>query len=217
MNNDPYFVSRSAVGQKLAQNVAHHRYYNTAVLALSPGAAMVAVEVAKKTYSPMGLLLTKNIMLPDDKTSFGVVSGRGDFTQNVELSRPQVEDFEMEYRNALDHNKMMAVHDLNIVGHKVMADPHFCKMRRVIIVHDMAMSATDFKAGIDFLHTIETERLILLSAIAKQEALYGMQELGDEVHVAHSTATDFPAEHYFGDNNIPDMDILLHMMEQTLA
>ena len=217
MDKSAYFPSRSAVGKQLAQKLAPHRYYNSAVLALSPGAAMVAVEIARRTYSPIGLLLTKDIVLPDHVTTFGVISSDGDFTYQLGMSKPQIEEFEMEYRNAINHNKMMAMHDLNVVGHRVMLDPHFCTQRRVIIVNDMAKSATDFKAGMDFLHAIATEKTILVSAVAMNEALYRMQELGDEVLVEHSTDKDFPPEHYFDDNSIPETEEILKLMTTTLV
>ncbi len=217
VDKNAYFPSRTFVGQRFAHDLSELRYYNTAVIALSPGAALIAVEIAKRTYSPMGLLLTSDVVLPDNRTLFGVMSGSGGFTNVIGMSRPQVEDFEMEYRNAIDHNKMVAMHNMNILGHRVMLDPHFCTQRRVIIVNDMTTTATDFKAGLDFLHAIRTEKTILVSAVAKYDALYIMQELGDEVHVAHSTDKDFPSEHYFGDNSIPNTDAILKMIEQTLV
>lgn len=216
MDNNPYFPSRTFVGQRFAHELSELRYYNTAVIALSPGAALIAIEIARRTYSPIGLLLTKNVMLPDNATSFGVMSSTGGFTHEIGMEKPQIEDFEMEYRNAIEHNKMMAMHDLNIVGHRVLLDPHFCTQRRVIIVNDMTQTATDFKAALDFLHAIRTERMILVSAVAKLDAYYSMQELGDEAHVAHTTDKDFPLEHYFGDTTVPDTATLLGMMETVL-
>lgn len=217
MDINAYFPSRTFVGQRFAHELAALRYYNTAVLALSPGATLIAVEIAKRTYSPMGLLLTKDVILPDNRTTFGVMTSAGGFTNMVGMSKPQVEEFEMEYRNAIDHNKMMAMHDLHLVGHSVMLDPHYCTQRRVIIVNDISRSATDFKAGLDFLHTIQTEKTILVSAVAKMEAFYHMQEYGDEVHVAHSTEQDFPPEHYFKDNSVPNLQELMQMMSTTLV
>lgn len=211
-----YFPSRTFVGKRFAHELSELRYYNTAVLALSSGAALIAYEIAKRTYSPMGLLLTKDVVLPDNQTLFGVMTGTGSFTNQISMPKAYVDEFAMEYRNAIDSSKVVALHDLNVVGNKVVLDPHLFSNKRAILVNDMTMDGTEFKAGLDYLHPIRTEKTILVSAVAKTDAVYRLRELADQVLVAHSTDNDFPSNHYFEDDSVPDTADLIALMQNTL-
>ncbi len=210
-----YFASRAAVGQQLAHELREQRYYNTVVLALSPASVLVAYEIAKRTYSHMALLMLNDVVLPDERTRFGMMSDHGTFTNQLGMSKGLIEEFEMEYRNAIDHSKMTAMHNLHVVGHASLADPHFFRNKRAILVSDITTTGTEFKAGADFLHTIATEKTILATGIAKIDALWRLQAIGDLVVYAHKTDKDFPPDHYYEDNTVPSLERLIQLMQQT--
>jgi len=216
MDKSPYFLSRSSVGQQFAQQLADLRYENTAILALSPGGVVIAIEIAKQLHSIAGLLLLKHVYLPGGKTAFGVVNDRGGFTHDQSISAAEIEEFEMEYRNNLDAEKANALHELHIVGQKGVLKPEYFNGRTVIIVNDFAKTGTAFQAALDFLKPASTEKIILVSAVAQEKAIDVMHHLGDKVLIAHATIHDFPQEHYFVNNEIPHSEALLQMMEQII-
>jgi predicted phosphoribosyltransferase len=216
MDKSPYFLSRSSVGQEFAQQLADLRYENTAILALSPGGVVIAIEIAKQLHSIAGLLLLKHVYLPGGKTAFGVVNERGGFTHDQSISVAEIEEFEMEYRNNLEAEKERALHELHVIGQKGTLIPEYFNGRNVIIVNDFAKTGTAFQAALDFLKPAKTEKIILVSAIAQEKAIDVMHHLGDKVLIAHATIHDFPSEHYFVNNEIPQSKALVQMMEQVI-
>ena len=76
MDSSPYFISRASVGQQFAAELEDLRYEDTAILALSPGGVVIAIEIAKRLHSIAGLLLLKHVYLPGGQTAFGVVNER---------------------------------------------------------------------------------------------------------------------------------------------
>ena len=216
MDNNAYFISRSSVGQQFAQELSQLRYENTAVLALSPGGVVIAIEIAKQLHSIAGLLLLKHVYLPDGKTAIGIINDRGGFTYDQSISASEIEEFEMEYRGNLEEEKMEAVHELHMVGHEGSLDPRYYNGKNVIVVNDFARTGTAFNAAINFLKPAQTEQIILATAIAQTEAVDKMHLLGDKVIIAHKTDKEFPADHYFANNEIPKSKELIQMMEQIV-
>lgn len=214
--NSAYFTSRTEVGQQFAAQLAHLRYENTAILALSPGGVVIAIEIAKQLHSIAGLLLLKHVYLPDGKTAIGIVNDQGGFTYDDSIPAAQIEDFEMEYRGMIEDNKMKAMHQLHAIGHVGNLDPHNFTGRTVIVVNDFTRTGTAFHAALDFLKPIKIQKIILATAIAQLKAIDKMHLLGDQILIAHATDKDFPSEHYFANNDIPQSDAIVKMLRQIL-
>jgi len=215
MDKSPYFTSRTEIGERFARQLAEYRFENTAILALSPGGVVIAIEIAKQLHSIAGLLLLKHVYVPG-QTSIGIINDQGGFTYDDSISAAQISEFNTEYRNNIETNKMEAMHQLHTIGHENVMSPQYFKGRTVIIVSDFAKTGTSFHAALDFLKPVETEKIILASAVAKYSALDIMKHLGDEVLVEHKTDKDFPSSHYFANNEIPQTKELIQMMEQIV-
>ena len=216
MSDSAYFISRSSVGQQFANELKMLRYENTAILALSPGGVVIAIEIAKQLHSIAGLLLLKHVYLPDGKTALGVINDEGGFTHDESISAAQLEDFEMEYRGNIEQEKANALHELHLIGQKGKLTPQYFNGRTVIIVNDFAKTGTAFHAALDFLKPASTERIILASAVASIQAVDVMHLLGDQLMIGHATDKDFPSDHYFANNEIPQTPELIQMMEQIV-
>jgi predicted phosphoribosyltransferase len=160
------------------------------------------------------MLLLKHVYLPDGKTAIGIINDTGWFTYDDSISVAQVEDFEMEYRNNLDAARMNAVHELHAIGHSGSVDAHKFTNKNVIVVNDFAKTGTAFHAALDFLKPIKTKKVILVSAVAQLQAIDVMHHLGDKIFISHATDKDFPSEHYFSNNAIPETETLLALMKQ---
>ena len=215
MDKNPYFTSRTEIGERFARELAGLRFENTAILALSPGGVVIAIEIAKQLHSIAGLLLLKHVYVPG-KTSIGIINDSGGFTYDDSISVSQIEEFEIEYRNHIEASKMEAVHELHTIGHQNIMTPQYFKGRTVIVVSDFAKTGTSFHAALDFLKPVHTEKIILATAVANVKAIDVMHRLGDQLLIAHTTDKDFPASHYFANNELPESRELLQMMEQIV-
>jgi len=215
MDKNPYFTSRTEIGERFAKELANLRYENTAILALSPGGVVIAIEIAKQLHSIAGLLLLKHVYVPGD-TSIGIINDQGGFTYDESIAAAQIEEFEIEYRNYISANKMEAMHALHAIGHENIMTPDYFKGRTVIVVSDFAKTGTSFHAALDFLKPVETEKIILATAVANVKAVDIMHRLGDKLLIAHTTDKDFPSSHYFANNQIPQTKELVQMMEQIV-
>lgn len=215
MNDNPYFVSRTEVGQKFADELNNLRYENTAVLALSPGGVIIGIEIAKKLHSITGLLLLKRIHIPGG-TNYGMINDHGLTTIDGSITISEAEEFKVEYRNAIEKEKMEALHNLHIVGHSGSIEPRYFNGRNVIIVNDISKTGTSFQAAIDFLKPAKLESIVLASAVAQEKAVDKMHQLGDRVLIAHRTDKDFPSGHYFANDEIPESEALKQMLEQVI-
>jgi predicted phosphoribosyltransferase len=215
MDISPYFGSRTEIGQRFAKELSILNYQNTAILALSPGGVIIAVEIAKKLHSIMGLLLIKHIRLPGD-LPYGMINDHGSFTTDRSITISEAEEFKAEYRNAIEHQKMEAMHKLHIVGREGVLKPDYFKGKNVIVINDISKTGTSFQAALDFLKTAELYSVTLVAAVASEEAADTMNKLGDRVLLAHKEKFDLPAEHYFANNEIPQTKALVKMMEQVI-
>jgi predicted phosphoribosyltransferase len=110
--------------------------------------------------------------------------------------------------------KLSALHELHTIGHSGSVDAHKYSNKNVIIVSDFAMTGTAFHAALDFLKPIKTKDIILVAAVARVKAIDVMHHLGDKLFISHSTDKEFPPEHYFANNVIPDTETLLNLMKQ---
>lgn len=215
MDNTPYFISREDVGRELADQLVHLRYENTAVLALSPGGVVMGIEIAKRLHSITALLLLKHIKLPGG-IPYGTINDQGGFTYDGSISIAQAEDFKNEYRSAIEQEQREALHQLHIIGHAGSLQPSYFNGRHIIIVNDISKTGTSFQAALDFLKPTKLESVTLVAAVAHIQAVDAMHRLGDKILVAHVTDKDFPPEHYFANNEIPQSDALVRMMEQII-
>ena len=214
MDKSPYFESRLTVGKELAEQIAKFDYNDTAILALSPGGVVIAAQIASKLHNDVNMLLLKHVYLPDGKTAIGIMNENGWFTYDDSMPVSQVEEFEIEYRNSLEASRMEAVHQLHAINHKGSIDAHKFKNKNVVIVNDFAKTGTAFHAALDFLKPIKTKSIILVTAVAQLGAIDVMHHLGDRLFISHATDKDFPPEHYFAENVVPDTETLLSIMKQ---
>jgi predicted phosphoribosyltransferase len=215
MDTAPYFLSRSSVGQDFAKELAYLRYENTAVLSLSPGGVVIAIEIAKQLHSITAMLLLKHVHLPGE-INYGVINDRGGFTYDNSISIAQAEEFKIEYRNAIDQEKMEAIHKLHMIGNSGELKPSYFNGRHIIIVNDITKNGTSFQAAVDYLKPTSYESLTLVAAVASEQSTDIMHKLGDKVLIAHKTVNDFPSSHYFTNDIIPQSDELIKMIEQII-
>jgi len=213
---DKNFTSRATVGQLFASQLADLQGQPVAVLALSRGGAVIAIEIAKQLHAMSGVLLLKHIYLPDKKTALGIINNFGGFTYESSLHESLADDYESEYRGSIEIEKMNAVHELHLLSQKGTLSPQHFNDKIVIVVTDFAKTGTAFQAALDFLKPARTKDVIVASAVAQMKAVDVMHKLGNRVLIARATDKDFPPEHFFLENDLPESPELDKMMGQIL-
>jgi putative phosphoribosyl transferase len=216
LQNAGYYTSRYDAGRRFAKDLVSLRYENTAVLALSPGGVVIGNEIAKELHSIIGLLLMKHVMLPGGETALGLINASGGFTYDHSFSAGQIEEFEMDYRTNIELSKMEAIHKLHTIGQGGDISPQYFNGRSVIIVNDFGKTGTSFQAAMDFLKPVITEKIIMIAPVATVKAADLMHSLADQVIIGHVTENDFPANHYYENNEIPETQELLQLLDQII-
>jgi predicted phosphoribosyltransferase len=213
---DKNFVSRATVGRLFATQLADLRGEPVAVLALSKGGAIIAIEMAKELHAMSGVLLLKHVYLPDKKTALGIINNKGGFTYEAGLNESLIEDYKSEYRGSIEIEKINAVHELHLLSQNSTLEPQHFNDKTVIVVTDFAKTGTAFQAALDFLKPARTKDVIVASAVAQMKAVDVMHKLGNRVLIARTTDKDFPPEHFFVENDLPESPELDKMMTQVL-
>lgn len=216
MDKAAYFQSRQAVAQDFAnQLIEFGEEDDVAVLALSKGGAVMGIEIAKRLHALLALILLQHIYLPGEKSALGVVDNNGILTYGEDISKPFIDEFEMEYRSIIEHDKIEATRALHAISKRGTLSPHYFQDKTVIMVNDFTKTGTSFKAAADFLKPVRIKRLVLVTAIARVPAIDMMHLLADKIFIAHSTNKELPPEHYFKESTIELTEELTLLMEQT--
>jgi predicted phosphoribosyltransferase len=215
--NQHYFADRAQAGGLLAKKLEKYRFEDTIVLALNRGSVLVGAEVARHIHSLIALLLTKDIYLPDGRTLVGIVNELGGFVFNNAFSTGEIEEFETEYRNNIEAAKMEAVHDLHIIlGQGGLISPDYFRNRTVIVISDGTLNGMAFEMAYNFLKGINVKKVIMATPIAGVPAIDRMHVLADELFCLTATDSNFEVDHYYDENEIPDRDQTLAILNDII-
>src|SRR3982751_2485329 len=97
-----YFHSRVEAGQKLAAELQHFRHENTAVVALSDGAAIIAEQIAVSLHCVLTMLLSETIKAPGEHVALGTVTQDGNFVYSSSLSEGEVDEYYSEFHGYIE-------------------------------------------------------------------------------------------------------------------
>jgi len=213
-----YFESREQAGQILAEKLLKYREYNTTVVSLSEGGVIIGAEIAKKLHATLFLLTTENITLPGEPEAVATLSSAGTYTQNKGFTVGQLEEFDDEYHQYIEQERLHAFHKLNRISSQGGSDipKSLLKGHIVIIVSDGLKSGISLDVAGDFIKPIRTKRLIVATPIASVSAVDRMHLVADEICCLGVAQNFFSVDHYYKDNTIPDHKTVVDMMENIV-
>jgi predicted phosphoribosyltransferase len=200
-----YFYSRAEAGRKLALKLLEYQTKNCAVIALSPGAILVGAQIAIKLHSNLMMLTTENIEIPGENNPLGAVSDANIITYNQQFSTGEIEEFNMEYFNFIEQQRLQKVqklHRLMDANGQVRRD--LLKNHVVIVVADGLSTGLSLDVAGDYLKPIRVQKLIAVAPVASPQAVDRMRLFSDEVHCLSVAENFVDVNHYFEDNTIPD-------------
>lgn len=213
-----YFHDRLQAGQQLAR-VLPRQYYEeqTAVLALSAGGVVVASEVARALGASLSLLMTAPIALPglDNAAIVGLIDQDSHFTYNSMLPTGVLLEMIEEMHNYIEGEKLNQMRQMTRSLSKTgFVDTELFRERHVIIIDEGFKSGLPFEAAVNYLKATNTNRLVAAAPNASLTAVDSLHVLADEVHVLDVLENYLDTDHYFEDNNLPDIQSLLGTLQE---
>jgi putative phosphoribosyl transferase len=208
-----YYKNRVDAGKKLAELLKKYSSQDVVVLALSEGSCIVAAQIAIELHSNVLLYLVKNIVLPNDNRITAAISSTGVFRFNDAFSVGEVEEIQNEYRNYIEQRRIELNHEINvIVGKDGEVKKGLLRHKTVIVVSDGLVSGFSFRMAVDFLHTININKIIAATPIATIAAVDQLHMMADELYVMGVPSNFMGVNHYYEDNLIPKTDRIFKML-----
>ena len=210
-----YFKDRKQAGIKLAAEL-NKKYYgrNTAVLALSEGAILVGNEIARLTHSSLSILLSQDINLPGESIAIGEIDQMGTFTHNRMYSAGQLEEFNKEYLNHIEQEKMKKMHAINrMVGKGGFVRPEVLRNHVVFVVSDGVNSGLAYDVALTFLKPIKTQLVVAVSPVASIDAIDMLHSRFDDINCLSVVEHFLATSHYYDDNDLPERDEILNLID----
>lgn len=208
-----YFHDRKEAGRKLAKPLKKtYQGQDVAVLAVSPGGIIVGNEIAKELGAPMRLLLTETIDLPGvAKTDvIGLIDQEGHFTYNDMIPTGLLTELVDEMRNYIESQKLQKIHKLSrAISDGGYIEPETFSKRHVIVVSDGMRNGLSFEAASNYLKTIDTKSLAAAAPNVSVSAVDRLHVLADKIQVLDVLSNYLDTNHYFEDNNVPNIQILM--------
>lgn len=212
-----YFDSRTAAGQKLAQELEKYRFEDSAVLALSDGGVVIGAQIAAKLHCPLMFLLTQDVKLPGETSVLGVVDQAGGFTYNDLFSVGELEAMKGEYHTFIEQEKLEKYRQLNrILSDGGITDPEILKNRNIIIVSDGLISGMSLVAAMNYLKPIQTRKVIVATPLASVESVDKMHLMADELHVSSVIDGTFDLDHYYQQNDVPEREDIINILNEAI-
>ncbi|MDQ5971945.1 MAG: putative phosphoribosyl transferase [Patescibacteria group bacterium] len=213
-----YFKSRADAAGQLAQLIVpKYRYENCAVVALSDGGVVIASNIATQLHCVLMMLLTEQITLPGENSPVGSIDQSGGFTFNGMYSAGQLEEFESEYRNNIEQQKLEKIHSMNgLLGSGGIIDADLIRYHNVILVSDGLSSGLSLDAAASYLKPYKLEKLIVATPVASIGAVDRMHLLADEIFCLSVVENYINTNHYYEDNTLPPHETIVKTIKDIV-
>jgi putative phosphoribosyl transferase len=207
-----YFKNRAEAGRLLAKDLEKYAGQNVVVVALSQGAVIVGAQIAMQIHGSLLLFLCENIYLPGETEAIAGMSSTGNFAYNQNFSMGQLEELTGEFRNFLEQQRIMKIHELNIlVGKDGEIHKEYLRHHVVILVSDGLASGLSLDIAGDYLKRVALKKLVVATPFASVPAVDHMHLVADEISCLSVLPNFMGINHYYEDNTIPAIDDLFRV------
>jgi putative phosphoribosyl transferase len=212
-----YFTNRAQAGGMLAAQLEKYRFENTIVVALSEGGVLVGEPIAQYVHAVLTMLLSEEITVPGENTSIGSIDQDGGFSYNSELSPGQMDEYQAEYLNYFEGQKMEKFHEMNqLLGEGGILDKDMLRDHNVVLVSDGLKGTSQLDAAASFLKPIRIQRLVVVAPIASVAAVDRLHIMADELHILNVADNYLDTDHYYDDNTIPSREEIVAKINQAI-
>lgn len=208
-----YFHDRQKAGKELAKGlVEKYRGEDVAVLAVSTGGVVVGNEVAKAMDTDISLLMTEPIAMPgvNESEIVGLIDSEGHFTYNYMMPTGQLLEMMTELHNHIESEKIQKLHKLTeVTNGDELAEPEQFVGRHVIVVSDGFKNAMPYDAAYNYLKPVDTGKVVAAAPNASVRAIDHLHISADAVHILDVLPNYLDTDHYFEDNDMPDIETIM--------
>ncbi len=213
-----YFASRVQAGRMLATKLGpKYRYENCAVVALGDGGVMVGAQIASQLHCVLMLLMSSEIMLPQEPEAIAGIAASGEVAFNRNYSAGQLDELSDEYHGLIEQQKLTQMHDLNrLVGSGGTIDRDLLKGQNVLVVSDGLKTGFELDLVAQFLKPIAVEKLVVATPFASVQAVDRMHVLADDLYCLNVITDYVDTDHYYDKKDVPDHSTVLKTIEQIV-
>jgi putative phosphoribosyl transferase len=163
------------------------------------------------------MLLTEPITLPGEKNPVGTIDQSGLFTYNGMFSTGQLEDFQSEYRNYIEQQKLEKLHEMNgLLGSGGIIEPELLRYHNVILVSDGLSTGLSLDAAAAYLKPYKMDRLIVATPLASVSAVDRMHLVADEIVCLSVLENFMDINHYYEDNTLPKHEVIVSSIKDII-
>lgn len=208
-----YYKDRVEAGRKLAAELDAYRTKRTVVVALSESSVIVGEQIAKALNAGMVLYMIRNIALPGENRAVAAISSTGSFRFSDMLSPGQIDEINSEFRNFIEQEKFNKIHEMNVLlGSDGEVDKRMLRHHYIILVADGLPDGFSLTMVYEYLKTVATRKIIVAVPVAGVEAIDRMHRVADELHVGSVTDNFLSVDHYYDNNESPNLDEVLEII-----
>ena len=195
-----YFKNRLIAGEELASRLARYKDDDVIVATLSSSAKPLGRMIATRLRAKLTMLISKAIEIPGENSSLGSVDQTGHFSYNTSLSSGEIKEYESEYHNYLESEKMNKTFSINrIITAKGLFSRSIFSEKVVILVSDGLDETIRLDSAIEYLKPIRLKKIIIAVPVASVSAVDRMHIACDEIHCLSVTENYISANHYYDD------------------
>jgi len=213
-----YFSSRAQAGRMLAnQLLPKYRYENCAVVALNRGGVVVGAQIATQLHSPLNLLMTEDLHLPQEPQAVGSIAQDGTFSYNHEYSTYELDELQSEYYQYIEQQKMSKLQQLHrLVGSGGTIRKDLLRGRHIILVTDGLKNGHSLDITIQYLKPVASEGIVIATPLASIPAVDYMHVLADDIYCLSVVDNYLDTDHYYDSNDVPDEDTVVDTIEKII-
>lgn len=194
-----------------------YRYENCIVLAIDDGGVMVGAQIAMKLHCAINMMLSEEIVMPRDNEALVGITANGTTTYNRHYSQGQIDEYNMEYFNLIEQEKLSKMRDMNrLVSSAGTVSKNMLRGHNVIVVSDGLASGFKLDLVAEFLKPISIEKLIVAVPFASVKAVDRMHILGDDLECLNVVSDYISTEHYYDQQDVPDRKTAVELIEKII-
>lgn len=212
-----YFSSRAQAGQLLAEKLQHLKNSNCSIIALNDGGVIVAAQIASKLNCAIMMLMAEPINAPGEPEAVASINQEGGYALNKSYTDGQLEDFDMEYHQTFEQNKLEKLSGMHrLLGKRSIIRKDLLRKHTVILVSDGFNSAFALDSVTGYLKSTKVKRLVIATPLATVSVIDRMHILADEQVCLSVIGNYISTNHYYDDNTMPDHDVIIQTVQNIV-
>lgn len=212
-----YFRDRTQAGELLASQLLMYQHQEVAVLALSPGGAMVGEPIARALGCSLSMLLTARISAPGEASLIlGTINQEGDFAYNNLIPAGEMEEYMEDMRNYLEEEKLHQMyHMATVMGAGGFVNRDQLRGKIVILATDGVKNGLSIEGAMHFLKPIHIQKVIAAVPVGPGETIERLIQKCDELHYLYIPDNFLHVGHYYEDKNIENPEVVIKRLEMA--